>query len=374
MSTSTRKAGEAEGDARHETHGDANPAPEAAMSRDNINIPDNVLQAGCAAYSEQEQDDVQWMFTFARTELRGSRERMCETFDMDWSTIVRVAQGKYGAKLDGVIDRIRDVRRRFQESGSTGFVETVVTRKIFETMDYALAGNMDGGRIVMISGSSRRGKSEAAKEWCRRNNHGHSVYIDCPVSGGIRSLMQEIADKIGVNCARRTSDLQERVMASFHRRRILVVDEVLRMLPNRRGDRRPIELEFIRRMHDVTRCAIALIATPVFEHEMQSGSLRSYLEQLVGRIADPLCIPERVYRSEAEDICRAFTKHPTAALVTLTHRLANEHGKFGVLFELLRQASGAAKRRGEEMTEAHLAAAYRRRKDRMQWPEEEKGA
>lgn len=371
MSTSTRRAGETSGDEGHPAHGADNPAPEAAMSRDTINIPDNLLQAGCAGYSEDEQDDIQWMFTFARTELNGSRERMCEVFDLDWTTIVRVAQGKYGASIANIVERIRDVRRRAQESGAGGFVETLVTRRVFEVLDYALAGDLKGGRIVLISGSSRRGKTEAVREWGRQNNHGRSVYIDCPVSGGLRALMQEIADKVGVNSSRRTSDLQDRVMKSFHPRRILIVDEVLRLLPNRRSDRRPIELEFIRRLHDVSHCAVALIATPVFEHEMQSGWLRAYLEQLVGRIADPVTIPERVYRSEARDICAAFAARPSDTLVALAHRIANEPGKYGVLFELLRQAAGAAKRRGESLTEAHLAAAYKRRKERQRWPEEE---
>jgi DNA transposition AAA+ family ATPase len=370
MST-TRKAGTAAGDDAHAAHGAGNPAPEAGMSRDTINIPDNVLQAGCIGYTEDERDDIQWMFTFARTELGGSRDRMCEVFDLDWTTIVRVAQGKYPTSIANIIARIRDVRRRAQESGPRGFVETVVTRRVFEVLDYALAGDLEGGRIVMISGSSRRGKTEAAKEWCRQNNHGRSVYVDCPVNGGLRALMQEIADKVGVNGARKTADLQERVVKSFHPRRILIVDEVLRVLPTRRSDRRPVELEFIRRLHDVTRCAVALIATPVFEHEMQTGWLRTYLEQLLGRIADPVSIPERVYLSEARDICASFNARPSEALVGLSHRIVNEPGKYGVLFELLRQAAGAAKRRGEALTEAHLAAAYRRRKERTKWPEEE---
>lgn len=340
------------------------------MSRDTINIPDNVLQAGMAGYSEDEQDDIQWMFTFARSELNGSRDRMCEVFDLDWTTIVRVAQGKYGAKLDGIIERVRDVRRRAQQ-GTSAFVETIVTRKVFEVLDYALAGDLDGGKIVMIVGDSRRGKTATTKEWGRRNNHGRSVYVDCPVSGGLRALMTEIADKVGVNASRKTADMQDRILKSFHPRRILIVDEVLRVLPTRRGDRRPTELEFIRRLHDVTKCAVALIATPVFEHEMQSGWLKNYMEQLLGRIADPITIPTRVFRSEAREICATFTPRPSDALVGMAHRIANEPGKFGVLFELLRQAQGAAKRRGEPMTEAHLAAAYKRRKDRQRWPDEE---
>ena len=246
----------------------------------------------------------------------------------------------------------------------------VVTRKIFETLDYAMAGDMDGGRIVLISGDSRRGKSHAVRQWARLNNHGRSLYIDCPESGGMRALLREVAQVVGVNQNRNTSDLRERVIKSFNRRRILIVDEILRVLP-RHSDTRPVQLEFIRRLHDVTKCAIALVATPVFRHEMEHGYMRAYLEQLLGRIADPLEIPGNVFAAEARDICRAFAgSAPGEELVKLAQRIANEPGKLGVLFELLRQASIGAKKRGENLSAAHLSAAYKRRKDRIQWPEE----
>jgi len=182
--------------------------------------------------------------------------------------------------------------------------------------------------------------------------------------------MYEIAQSCRVHSQRKTVDLRDRLIRSFNRRRILLVDEIGRLL---RGNRRGAmaELEFLRRLHDVQHCAIALIATPVFAQEMQTGWLRDFLEQLLGRIAQPLYIPETVYRSEVKAIVQAFRKSdPPADLVALAHTIANEPGKLGILFELLRQAVALAERKKEKLQATHLQAAYQRRRQRFTWPEE----
>ena len=355
-------------DGRHERHGEDSPAVESGMSRDLINIPDNVLQDAIRDYPQEAQDALQWAFTYGRQELGNSRTRLCELLDVDWTTLWRVAMNKYPAGIDGIIERIQDLQRRVQQSGRTGFVQTIVTRKIFETLDYALAGDVKGGEIVLITGRTRRGKSESVMQWKRE--HSHAVYIDCPVAGGLRALLQEIAGATGINTSRRTSDILERVNGAFNRRRILIVDEVLRLLPTRRGERRPVELEFLRRLHDATHCAMAFVATPTFEHEMHMGWLKDYLEQLVGRIAEPLIIPDKVMKTEIRDICRAYNPEPDQQLLSLAHGIANEPGKLGVLFKLLSQCAAVGKKKGEPVTHAQLSAAYKRRKGRFQWPED----
>jgi len=365
--SSTRHLGRAKGKLAHSTK---DPAPEANMSRDTINIPDNVLLDGIKEYSEKDQDDLIWLMSWAGREL-GSREQLCKMLVTDWSTVVRICQGKYSASIRNFMSKVREIRDHVTKGGAKTFVDTLVTRKIFDTLDYALSGDIDGGKIVLISGHTRRGKSKAVREWGRQNNHGRSVYIDCPESGGLRALMHDMGKACRVNTQRRTSDLRDRLIRSFNRRRILILDEVTRLLPSRGGRYAPTVLEFIRRLHDVTHCAIALVATPVFAREMEAGYLRDYLEQLLGRIAEPLYIPDKVYKSECRDFIASFRKNPPAELVSLTHRIANEPGRLGVLFELLHQANALAKKKREQLAGKHLAAAYQRRKKRFVWPEED---
>jgi len=366
----TRRLGRATGPTAHT---EEDPAVEATMSRDCINIPDNVLQKSIQGYSQEDQDDLQWLFSYATQELGNSRDRLCEILQADWSTVFRVATGSYPASIANFMEKVRDMKRRVNATVTdTGFVETMVSRKIFDVLDYALAGDINGGKIVLITGSSRRGKTTIIQEWCRRNNHGKSVYIDAPESGGMRAILYEIADACRVNKGRKTSDLRERVIGSFNRRRILIVDEIARLVPKNR-EPKVTELEFLRRLHDKTGCAIAICATPVFEHMVDTSRMHDFLEQLVGRIAEPLKIPENVYRDE----CRAFLKafgadQADKPLLDLTHQIANSTGKLGILFELLNQAAALAKATNTPLSHAHLSAAYKRRSNKFAWPKDDK--
>jgi len=349
-----------------------NEAVESAMSRDIINVPDNVIQDGIHGYTEEQQDLLQWVVSYGRHELANSRDRLCKAIGCDWTTLTRVLTGKYGASIEDFCLKISDLQAVAAESMETGFVQTIVTRRITELMDYALAGDLEGGKIVMIVGPTGRSKSETVKHWCSNNNHGRSVYVDCPESGGLSAFFRELAKQTGVNPERSTNDLRDRLIKSFNRRRILVVDEVARILPSRRVCKIPTELEFIRRLHDVRKCAVALVATPIFDHEMNSGWLQQYMEQLIGR-CEPLFIPAEPRRDEIRDICTAYSKHPSKELVALALQIAREKGRLRVLFDLIKKAAVVARKRSEDLDAKHLDAAYQRRKNRTVWPEDAKG-
>jgi hypothetical protein len=357
MPTSTRHASEPD------------TAPEAGMSRDIVNIPENVILEGIRQYSQADQDDILWLFAHATRDLANSRSRLCENMQTDWTTILRVATGKYNASIASFMARVRALKTAVLEGGSTGFVTTPVTRKIFETLDYALAGDQSGGRMVEITGESRRSKTESVKEWVRTHSS-QATYIDVPGEGGIRGLLQEMASGFRINHARKTNDLRERILSCVNRRRILIFDEVSRLFTSRRP--RIVELDFIRRLHDVQRCSIALVCTPVVDIQMRGAEFRPFLEQFIGRIEEPLVLPSRVLRSETLEICRHFAKAaPSKALLDLANRIANEPGKLGLLFPLMRQASLLAGKKQEPLDAAHLSTAYARRAQRTKWAAEE---
>ena len=59
----------------------------------------------------------------------------------------------------------------------------------------------------------------------------------------------------------------------------------------------------------------------------------------------------------------------SADLIARAHTIANEPGKLGVLFKLLRQAAALAQKRGDVLEVKHLQTAYERRKGRFTWQE-----
>ena len=74
----------AQGDAMHEAHGTDNPAVEAGMSRDSLNIPANVILDGIRDYAPQDQDDLLWLAGYIREGLQGSRRAACEALATSW--------------------------------------------------------------------------------------------------------------------------------------------------------------------------------------------------------------------------------------------------------------------------------------------------
>ena len=336
--------------------------------RDSIDIPDNVLMEGIKGYKKKDQEDLLWLLTYGAEKVQ-SRDALCSLLGCDWTTVVRICSGKYGASIKGFMAKVRDLKRRAADNTETGFVETLVTKKISAALDYALAGNLRGGHMVLISGPSGRSKTETVKEWCRNNNHGKSIYVDAPVSGGLRALLQEIARKTRITGNLTTDEMSNRIFKSFNRNRILILDEVVRLLP--KGKRIPTELEFVRRLHDTTGCAVALIATPTFLNEASKGRLRIFFEQILGRL-DPLQIPLTVFKAEVRDICGAFCKGAVPAdLVKLGSHIANQPGRLRVFFDLMQKASFLAGRKKEKLSAKHLQTAYNRRRNRNDWPTEE---
>lgn len=336
-----------------------------------INIPDDVLLEKIAGYSQADQADILWLMSYCTEQLKGSRDRLCEAIDTDWSTIYRVCTATYPAKIDGVMAKIRALKRLVQAGLAKQFVATKVTDKIFQTLDFALHGDLSTGLMVMISGPTGRSKTAAVKEWLQRKAPGLGVYVDVDADGGFRGFIKGFAKACRISVRNKTTaDLCERIKESFDRRRIIVIDEVSRLFM-RRGRVRMEELDFIRRLHDVQGCAVALVVTPIVENMLQDLDVKAFLEQLVGRIEDPLVIPKDVLRTETNSICRHFLKAPPSRELSETAAaIANGPGKIRNLFRVLRNAQITANFKGDELTEEHIRTALKSKATRTSWTED----
>jgi len=361
----TRAAGETTGDQQHDAHGQDNPAPEREMSRDVFNIPQNVILNGIKDYPEDVQLDLIWLSGYIREVLRCSRGSICERLRCDYTTVYRVFTGSYRAKVDKFMASVRRLKEKASQPGGE-FVETIVTRKVFQTLDLS----RDHHSMVLIAGAPRRSKTVAVQEWQRRNNHGRAVYIDAPAVGGSRNLLFALAKKQNINVSRNALELAIRLDNSFDERNVILLDEVRRLLPQGRSFD-VTALEFVRRLHDVTGCGVAFIGTDVFMHEIEHGRLSRYLEQIVGRIEETLYIPDKVSYSEAGDICRGFNPNAEVDLIRLAMEIANTRGRNGILFMLLRDAARIAQKKKEPLSASHLAAARAYRENMHRWPDEE---
>ena len=131
----TRTSGVAKGDAQHPVHGSDNPAPEAGMSRDTINIGLQMFRTGIRRYSEEEQEKLEWLWGYTFDILGNSKTELARAIGYDYRFVYDVFTGAFDGPLDTFIAAIENLKSRAAQK--MPLVETVVTRRITETLDYA---------------------------------------------------------------------------------------------------------------------------------------------------------------------------------------------------------------------------------------------
>lgn len=342
------------------------------MSAAEVEVPvmsDAQIEAGIAGYTEQDRADLRWMVAYTRDELDGSRERLCEKLDCDWTTVSRILRGAYNAPIDSFLRKVRNLRANADSAVNSDFVPTIVTEKIGQWMDYALAGDKDGGLAIVIRGETRRGKTTAVKQWIHANR-GKGVYVDTPATGGQLELLREMAAACGLGGNKNVTKLAPALVDCFHRNKLLAIDEIARVIPTERTSR-PKAIEFVRRLHDVKRIPLVFIVTPQTWLEVEHGELRKYFEQLVGRVR-VFDLPVAVRNDELRAICAdACGGAPEAKMIAEARKSADEVGKLEFLFEDLANAGRLAAKRREKLNGEHLRIARLHRTARGQWPADE---
>ena len=127
----------------------------------------------------------------------------------------------------------------------------------------------------------------------------------------------------------------------------------------------------MRDIHDICGCAVVMIFTDVYLQDMRQGKMADYFEQFFGRIKWELKIPNKVFRSEVEEVVKSFNPNPTDKLVEYAYSLAmKREGKLRMLFEDLKRAAAWSKEKGRELILDDLKLAVSYRQSGGIWPEE----
>lgn len=358
----TREKGKAKGDPTHQAHSKENPAPEACMARDAINIALNMFKAGVAAYEEQEQELLEWLWGYAFDELKSSKNALVKAVGVEWETIYRAFTGKL-QPIGPFCELIEILKTR--TINSIRLVETVVTGRIQEALDYA----KEEHAMVTITGPTGRGKTLSARYWARNNNHGRSKYVRIPSGCSRITLVHELCRRCGISVnGKKTSLLEERLRSSFGPRNVIIADEAGHLMP--RTGSGTSAIEFLRDLHDMCGCGVALIFTDVYLSDMKHGRLRDYFEQFTGRIKFEVTIPEEVTNSEITSVIKAYHSAPPLKLLNFALSIAqNRDGKLRTLFEDLDRArKWARSQERQNINCADLQAAVDWRKSGGVWP------
>jgi DNA transposition AAA+ family ATPase len=122
-------------------------------------------------------------------------------------------------------------------------------------------------------------------------------------------------------------------------------------------------LEILRDIFDQTGCALGLIATERFKHELTKSEYM--FEQVLGRIGMPIRIPPKLREQDVFPILNQYIAKPSNDLRAEALRIANEMGRLGILVETLKIASRMAAKEKKPLTETYVFAAIKIRNQMM---------
>lgn len=303
--------------------------------------------------------DLTWFHQHA-LDNRMNWKDCAEALDYDTSTVFRILKGNYLGSWKNVADHIRSYHKIAEVRGTIQkqeFAENDISRAINAGLNYALANNT----ICLITGESRMGKTTCMTQWRDDHNHGRSVLVRVSSLGGHRALLSQIASAVGVASNQPSVRTLTAICRSFNRNRILLLDEAHNLLPG--SGTKPVALEIVREIHDVTGCALGLTATRRFDAELK-GSDYMY-EQFLGRIGMPVRLNRRIKASDILPIVSQYLANPSESLMNTLVGLSNDMGRLGTLVEVLRIASRISARQKKPITETTIERAIAARKEMM---------
>ena len=332
------------------------------MNSQRINIPGDTVkvelgkQRELGKVTEAEEAAVLWFYSYAK-DRKWSLAEAGEAIDYDSSTVYRLFQGTYGAKLDKIVEAITRFRKVAEERAKRkdiGFIETSAWRKVSAICNSAFYDAMP----AFIYGASQIGKTACLTEYARRNNHGQTRYIRMPAAPTFPHFLRTLAAACYLSPKQHSEMIRERVMNALDSRNLLIVDEVhLAIITSTELTTKKV-IEFLREVYDRTGCGIVLCGTKVFRDEFERGRLSLVFEQFRRRGMLELQLPDAPPKSDIVKIAATFDlPAPDEATLGLIQAMLKESG-IGKYIKFLQYAHGVSVSRKEKLGWGHFADAY----------------
>lgn len=202
-------------------------------------------------------------------------------------------------------DVLREYQAAWIAERQAGQVTTEIGNQVNETLDYCL----ESGRMVVIDGLARTGKTFAAGQWCERHP-GLARYVQVPSTNDDIAFFRAIARSLGVsiNLNSKAHQLRDRIEDTLQRCRLMIVfDEAAYCWPQ--GNYRealPGRLNWIMTALVNHGVPVALITTPLFMRAQKRIEQKTYWtgEQFTGRIGHYQRLPDSLSAADLAAVAR----------------------------------------------------------------------
>jgi DNA transposition AAA+ family ATPase len=325
------------------------------MTSRRFRIPGDVVNRATADLPDDQRSLIRWLHAYA-AENDLSLDELSKSVRYDASTLHRVFHGKYEGNLKKVCDEIASFKSLAEERAhgkKLDFIETALARRIWRVCAAAL----EFQRIAVIIGDSQTGKTIALERYAAEHNHGSTIYVRCPTSGNFALFLRKLARALRISENLNKNELIMRITSAFDDRMLLIVDEVHQCCFGR-SDSAIRTIEFIREIHDQSRCGVVLCGTKVFDDEMETGKFSKILNQTKRRRLCKLMLPDQPTRDDLNTFAAAYGLPPASGDHLKLQSEVIKLEALGMWLTVLRMAAKLASKRGQKMTWEHVAQAH----------------
>lgn len=305
---------------------------------------------------EDQQLPILWAFQLAKKSDWRLKD-LTDQIGYSPTTWHKIFSGTREGGLTNVVKAINDFRRLHEERQSAiapDFIITSLTKRIWEACDFALISQS----VVFLWGENQIGKTAALEEYQRRHNHGQTIIVRLPASAGVQMVAKEIARAAGISPNSSFENLRHRILAGIDHRNTLIFDEMHQaFLTYQKGSSLKV-LEFIRELHDRSKCGLVLCGTNVWREEIQRGEHAKVLAQLRNRGVAHIQLEDRPKNSDLRKFWQFYNlPDPEGPAATVVRDLVAEHG-LGKFVKFLQTAARLANKRDEPVAWHHFLLAH----------------
>ena len=212
--------------------------------------------------------------------------------------------------------------------------ETIVKTRDLVSAHFVMDEAVVGREMAVLYGNPGTGKSVAVKEWVKE--HPEAILIEVIPGMRVKSLLQEIARKLGIDANAKAEELVVQIAKEFKRRDgVLVIDEAEHLSVT--------ALENVRRIWDFSRVPVILVGTYGLIKNLKGN--RGELLQLYSRIKG---------KWEFKELSEDDFKKLFGDLANVIKRYTTHLRRAKSLYE---KAKRFASLRGEEVNAGHIKAA-----------------
>ena len=232
-------------------------------------------------------------------------ERFVEPEDQNWRRNRPTFENSTLPCFQDIIGALFEYQRRYNETIRREFVGTEVSGKVFEVLDVGLAT----GKLVVIEGDSRIGKTTATEAWC--NLHlGEARFVSLSGITHKTGLFRALAKALGIGSgyARSSTEMQTRIEDLLERSRLMVVlDEAHHLFSSsERVYARPELVDWINTALYNHHVPVGLVCTPQFSLRMARAEKQTTWnsDQFRGRAKRFCTLPSRPSEKDVESVAR----------------------------------------------------------------------